>query len=108
MAGPWVVYIDDEANNVNIKMEAAAQAANGVTGTPTPPNALFWPYGKKNLRHITGKKTGGSGGTYARMVCLDPAGTLYQNAASTWTSAAGGTYQHLGTLGERKPDNHVS
>lgn len=103
----WTIYEDDEDNNISIKMSTGNIAANSAVGTPAPSSAVHWPYGKHNLRHVTGKDA--ATGDYGRLVILSQASAIWQGTALSWTNSfTGVTYNVLGTFGERKPQNEVA
>lgn len=102
----WTIYVDDDANNISIKMSDGNGAAQAATMTPTPSTPVHWPYGRHNLRHITGKSPAGD---YGRLIILDQTSALWQGTALSWTNTFTGiTYSVLGTFGERKPANEVA
>lgn len=103
----WTIYVDDDANNISIKMGADNIAAQAAVATDAPATAVHWPYGKHNLRHITGKEQ--TTGVYARLVILDEASALWQGTALNWTNpTTTETFNVLGHFGERKPQNEVA
>jgi hypothetical protein len=100
----WVTYNDDEDDKISIKMSKGNADAQGAAFSAQPPQDVYWPFGHKNLRHVTGKA---STGKRSRLVVCSQDWTVYQNGG-TWTnSETSVVYTLEGKMGERKPANHV-
>jgi hypothetical protein len=103
----WVTYVDDENDNLSIKMSEGNADAQLETLSPVPTVGSHWPFGHHNLRHVTGKSA--DTGDYGRLVICDPTGPIWQRTDTTWTNSfTGVTYTILGQFGERKPLNEIS
>jgi hypothetical protein len=59
----WINYQEDDGTNVTIKATSNTATYNGQTVSKFPTSGLFWPYQKRDLRHVIGHDSAGKSAT---------------------------------------------
>jgi hypothetical protein len=95
----WINYQEDDGTNVTIKATSVTAAFNGQTVSKFPTSGLFWPYLRRDLRHVIGHS---STGRSAQMTVTDE--TAYAAlliGTDTFTDRNGTVYTISSKIGEK-------
>lgn len=97
-------YIDSDGASWNIKLRQSTGTVILGLSNSNKDEFPLWPYGAKNLRHITGRDA--TGAIRRRLTIPIPTHAFYQTVTTvTWTDAKGNTIIREGKFGEKKPAN---
>jgi len=101
----YAVYKSDNGNSYVVKVSQQTASQGGFTGfTGNIGNALIWPYGAKNMRHVWGYNS--TNGKRAKLPIADKSNSKF-TSGGTFTTP-NGTYVIEGSIGEARKLNHVA
>ena len=97
----WYQYVDEVGNNYAIRL---AESTGNILGLSNINKGAYppWPYGHKNLRHITGRDV--TGMIRRRLTIPVPGVTLWLGTGvQTWVDEKGNTIIREGRFGGKEP-----